>query len=272
MLTPQDLQEVYFEKARFGGYVMQSVDNFLEPLMNDYLTLYKENALLKSKMRLLVERLEAYRAKEGELKQAAENAEKDRAVLLEKAEQDRAALLAKTERECAELLAGAENSARTRSRDMDVAVLEEEQRLNRARAATQDFVSAVEQAIRQQQDSLALLKGLGLDPKPLQPTAPAAPIAPAAPAAPVQEPAKKAYDFESEADEPKPQPAPQPVPTLPQEEEIAAQIEQNVERIMGEVPAPQDSLAKTRIMPAIEVRREDKFADLQFGKNYDPTK
>ena len=72
MLTPQDLQEVSFEKAKIGGYVMQSVDEFLEPLMDDYVTLYKENAVLKSKMRLLVERLESYRANEATVKASAE--------------------------------------------------------------------------------------------------------------------------------------------------------------------------------------------------------
>ena len=69
MLTPQDLQEVSFEKAKIGGYVMKSVDEFLEPLMDDYVTLYKENAVLKSKMRLLVERLEEYRANEAAMKE-----------------------------------------------------------------------------------------------------------------------------------------------------------------------------------------------------------
>ena len=78
MLTPQDLQEVSFEKAKIGGYVMKSVDEFLEPLMDDYITLYKENAVLKSKMRLLVERLESYRANEAEMKAAAEKARKER--------------------------------------------------------------------------------------------------------------------------------------------------------------------------------------------------
>ena len=77
MLTPQDLQEVTFEKAKLGGYVMKSVDDFLEPLMDDYIALYKENAVLKSKMRLLVERLESYRANEANLKAAAENARRE---------------------------------------------------------------------------------------------------------------------------------------------------------------------------------------------------
>ena len=46
MLTPQEIENISFEKATFGGYNMQSVDELLEPLTEDYITLYKENALL----------------------------------------------------------------------------------------------------------------------------------------------------------------------------------------------------------------------------------
>ena len=55
MLTPQQIEQISFDKAVFGGYDMQSVDEILEPLTEDYITLYKENTLLKSKMRVLVE-------------------------------------------------------------------------------------------------------------------------------------------------------------------------------------------------------------------------
>ena len=58
MFTPQEVQEKTFEKAVFGGYDMQAVDEFLEPLTEDYVTLYKENALLKSKMKVLVEKVQ----------------------------------------------------------------------------------------------------------------------------------------------------------------------------------------------------------------------
>lgn len=51
MFTPQEIQEQTFSKAVFGGYDMQQVDDFLEPLTEDYITLYKENAVLKSKMK-----------------------------------------------------------------------------------------------------------------------------------------------------------------------------------------------------------------------------
>ena len=64
MFTPQEIQEQTFSKAVFGGYDMQQVDEFLEPLTEDYITLYKENSVLKAKMKILVEKLEEYRAQE----------------------------------------------------------------------------------------------------------------------------------------------------------------------------------------------------------------
>ena len=68
MFTPQQIDQISFTKATFGGYDMQQVDEFLEPLTEDYVTLYKENALLKSKMKVLVSKLEEYRAKEASMK------------------------------------------------------------------------------------------------------------------------------------------------------------------------------------------------------------
>ena len=42
MITPQQIHEVSFEKVRRGGYDMDAVDAFLEPLTEDYITLFKE--------------------------------------------------------------------------------------------------------------------------------------------------------------------------------------------------------------------------------------
>ena len=76
MFTPQQIEQISFGKATFGGYNMDDVDEFLEPLCEDYVTLYKENALLKSKMRVLVGKLEEYRKNEAALKEAVANAQK----------------------------------------------------------------------------------------------------------------------------------------------------------------------------------------------------
>ena len=76
MFTPQQIEQISFGKATFGGYNMDDVDEFLEPLCEDYITLYKENALLKSKMRVLVGKLEEYRKNEAAMKEAVAEAKK----------------------------------------------------------------------------------------------------------------------------------------------------------------------------------------------------
>lgn len=75
MFTPQQLEQIQFKTAVFGGYEMESVDAVLEPLLEDYEALYKENATLKSKMRVLVEKLEEYRQNEGSAKEALQAAQ-----------------------------------------------------------------------------------------------------------------------------------------------------------------------------------------------------
>ena len=57
MLTPQEVSERSFSKAGFGGYNMAMVDEFLDQVTGDYTTLYKENAVLKSKMKVLVDKV-----------------------------------------------------------------------------------------------------------------------------------------------------------------------------------------------------------------------
>ena len=232
MLTPQDLQEVSFEKAKIGGYVMKSVDEFLEPLMDDYVTLYKENAVLKSKMRLLVERLEEYRANEAAMKEEMEAARK-------RSEQMIAEAQARTD----ELLRKAQADAQARSRDIDSAAAAEQERLRRIKASTAEFVSAVEAQLAKQQQSLEMLKKMDL-PTEQQP----------------RPNTRRAYDYESEQDPPK-----------VNAEEIAAQLEQNVANITRDTPRPpQDPMAATRVMPPIDLdeRTTAKFANLKFGKNY----
>jgi cell division initiation protein len=61
MFTPQQIDQISFGTVAFGGYDKQAVDEFLEPLTEDYVTLYKDNGLLKSKMKVLVSKLEEYR-------------------------------------------------------------------------------------------------------------------------------------------------------------------------------------------------------------------
>ena len=100
MFTPQQIEEVSFNRARFGGYDIASVDAFLEPLTNDYIALYKENNLLKNKMRVLVEKMEELRKGDSGSRDAISSTKKTCDSMLRE-----------TEARCAKMLADAQAAA-----------------------------------------------------------------------------------------------------------------------------------------------------------------
>lgn len=122
MFTPQQIEEISFKKATFGGYDMQAVDEFLEPLTQDYITLYKENALLKSKMRVLVGKLEEYRENEAAMKDAMLNAQKTCDRMVREAES-----------KCAQMLSDANRAAAENARNATNLIAEEKSRVDEAR-------------------------------------------------------------------------------------------------------------------------------------------
>ena len=102
MLTPQEVSERAFPKASFGGYNMAQVDEFLDVLTEDYSALYSENAVLKSKMKVLVEKVEEYRSTEEAMRKALMTAQRMADDLVQEAEQKKAELLKTAEAEAAD--------------------------------------------------------------------------------------------------------------------------------------------------------------------------
>ena len=122
MFTPQQIDQISFGRQTFGGYDMQDVDEFLEPLTEDYVTLYKENALLKSKMRVLVGKLEEYRKNEASMKDAIVNAQKTCDKMVREAEV-----------KAAQLLSNANAAAEANSRNSNAILAAENARVEEAR-------------------------------------------------------------------------------------------------------------------------------------------
>ena len=136
MFTPQEIQEQTFSKAVFGGYDMQQVDDFLEPLTEDYIALYTENSVLKSKMKILVEKLEEYRKQEASMQNALLAAQKT-------CDQ----MVADAEKKCAQMLHEAEDAAsakmaaeetRRENASLKRRIDELERRLRRAQTPLED--------------------------------------------------------------------------------------------------------------------------------------
>ena len=60
-MTVQEIQEIGFEKAVFGGYDMKSVDTFLERVAEEFAAMQKENAAMKAKMKEVIDPTLSYK-------------------------------------------------------------------------------------------------------------------------------------------------------------------------------------------------------------------
>ena len=158
MFTPQQIEQISFSRATFGGYDMQSVDEFLEPLTEDYITLYKENALLKSKMRILVSKLEEYRKNEASMKEAIATAQNTCDLMVKEAES-----------KCALMLSEANLAAAESTRITKAQIALEEDRVEEARRTA---AAQIEQLQRQLTACLDALESIKVNNRPTTPMAP----------------------------------------------------------------------------------------------------
>lgn len=222
MFTPQQIDQVSFGRSTFGGYDMQQVDEFLEPLTEDYVTLYKENALLKSKMRVLVGKLEEYRKNEASMKDAVINAQKTCDKMVAEAQAKCAQMLNNASATAAATAPAAQNS--------DALVAAENARVQEARKAAAAKIGELQEQLRTCIQALDRIKAANA-------------------------PAPEATE------------APAPV----QDKDVADEIAQNIETMIGSTVDTAPKAAPKH--PTNNDTTTSKFAslNLQFGRNYDPT-
>ena len=226
MLTPQQIDQVSFGRSTFGGYDMQQVDEFLEPLTEDYVTLYKENALLKSKMRVLVGKLEEYRKNEASMKDAVINAQKTCDKMVAEAEAKCAKMLSNASAAAAPAAAPAVSNAAS-----DALVAAENARVQEARKTAAAKISELQDQLKTCIQALERIK---------------------------------------DANAPAPAPAPKAAPAPVESADVADEIAQNIEAMIGSTVDTAPKAAPKH--PTNNDTTTSKFAslNLQFGRNYDP--
>lgn len=91
MLSPVDIQNKEFRKAKIGGYHIEEVNDFLDEVLEAYQHITKENFDLKDKVNMLNENVQYYRTMEATIQNALVLAEKTaqdtKALAYEKADQ-----------------------------------------------------------------------------------------------------------------------------------------------------------------------------------------
>ena len=223
MFTPQQIEQISFSRATFGGYDMQSVDELLYPLTEDYKTLYKENALLKSKMKVLVSKLEEYRDNEASMKDAIVNAQKTCDLMVKEAEA-----------KCAKMLTDANATAMENAKNADAMIAAENARVEEARKLAGEKIDALKAEISACITALDRIKA-------------ANPVANLSPAAAAEE-----------------------APAEPTETDVVAdEISATLQALVGSADM---SIPMAEPKHPTTDSTTGKFSNLQFGRNYDPTK
>jgi len=147
MLTPQEITEKAFVKAVFGGYDMTGVDDFLEELSADYAALYKENAILKGKLKVLVEKVEEYRSTEDAMRMALLTAQRMGEEITTEANKKKE-----------ETIHSAELEAQARISETSKRIADEELRLKVAAKETGKFIELSQAIMRKHMEFLSKLE------------------------------------------------------------------------------------------------------------------
>lgn len=88
MLTPTDIENKVFKKAKFGGYEIKDVEDFLESLIVDYEELFKKVTELNDKCDNLQESVLYYKSVESGIEQTIGNAKEEADIMRERALKD----------------------------------------------------------------------------------------------------------------------------------------------------------------------------------------
>ncbi len=153
MLTPQEIRERTegLEKAVFGGYAVGAVDALLEEISQDYEAQSKENAVLKSRLKVLVEKLEEYRTREESI---------NRTLL--SAQQTADDMISDAQRKSAKMLADYEQKLRARSQELKLELSAEQERVTLAKQVAARFITQVEERVQAQLTTLEKIRQLDL--------------------------------------------------------------------------------------------------------------
>lgn len=243
MLTPQAVAERTFAKAKFGGYQMQEVDQFLDEITKDYRTLYEENASLTNNLKLLAGKINEYRETEDIMRATLHTAQKTADEIVAEAENKREAILDALEQDI---------RARKKVYDDEIAACRSQ--LAAAREKATEYIAMLQELTDRQQQFLSQLPDLGQGEDVEEPAAAQEEASDPASQEEAHEPESPAGDSIDEM--------------IAQEAEPAAPAEepQAEAEPQPEEPAPEEAPAADK--PLSNSSRID-FSNLRFGKDYE---
>lgn len=157
MLSSKEIREYTVEKAMFGGYDTKCVDALLDEAADGMEALEKENAELRAKLKVLVDKIEEYRRIEGGLKQALTSAQNIAEQTTKKASTEAEETLRRARTEAEQMKTDANSQCEALMRQYQIQLSQEQARLRLAQRECAVFIDRMTRAFREQSDRIAAI-------------------------------------------------------------------------------------------------------------------
>lgn len=157
MLSSTEVKQLKFEKAVFGGYDMQAVDTAFSQLSSDYEKLEQQNTELRSKMKVLVDKIEEYRRVEEGIRQALLTAQNIAEETMDKANREAERILNEANAEADRITNTAEQKGSLLLRQYEESIVQEKNMLREAQHESAYFIEMMTRRFREESERIAAI-------------------------------------------------------------------------------------------------------------------
>lgn len=157
MLSSTEVKQLKFEKAVFGGYDMQAVDTAFSQLSGDYEKLEQQNTELRSKMKILVDKIEEYRRVEEGIRQALLTAQNIAEETMDKANREAERILNEANEQADRITSTAERKGSLLLRQYEESLVQEKNMLREAQHESAYFIEMMTRRFREESERIAAI-------------------------------------------------------------------------------------------------------------------
>lgn len=157
MLSSKEIREYSIEKAVFGGYDTKSVNSFMDQVADDMEALEKENAELRAKLKVLVDKIEEYRRVESGIKQTLATAQTIAEQTTKKASAEAEEMLLRAHTQAEKMKADTNSQCETLVRQYQIQASQEQARFRLAQRECAVFIDKMTRAFRDQSERIAAI-------------------------------------------------------------------------------------------------------------------
>lgn len=155
MLSSAEIKQFKFEKAVFGGYDIETVDTIYSQVAGDYEKLEKQNIELRSKMKVLIEKVEEYRRVEEGMRQALLTAQHIAEETMDKAGADAERIISDANEKAEQITRMAEQRGLALVNQYRESIVEEQTKLREAKHECAYFIEVMTRRFREESERIA---------------------------------------------------------------------------------------------------------------------